>query len=167
MPPLSTMCTAFDRRQENLKASKVGPRGSLESNACGALNRSSGHSDLSLAIAALAVMLASLAGAGCGTTHAILDFTAPPAAKAGSPFSVTVTVMIKGTRDTVINSRIHFTSSDPAAILPGDYYFTPADAGSHTWPNGFTLVTPGNQTISGSIVDATGIDGLATVSVSP
>ena len=71
--------------------------------------------------------------------------------------------MIGSERDTIINNRVHFTSSDPAALLPGDYYFTPADAGSHTWTNDFVLMTPGNQTISGEIIEATGINGSATV----
>jgi len=104
---------------------------------------------------------------GCGNSHAILNFTAPTTATAGSPFTVTVTVTIDGNRDTVINSPIHFTSSDPAAVLPGDYSFTPADAGSHTWTNGFVLKTPGNQSISGSIFDAAGINGNAMLTVSP
>lgn len=104
---------------------------------------------------------------GCGTTHATLNFTAPSAVNTGNPFTVTVDVLYQGKPDTVINSSIHFTSSDPTAVLPTDYYFTPQDAGSHTWTNGFTLVTPGNQTISGSIVGASGINGSASVAVSP
>jgi len=80
---------------------------------------------------------------------------------------VTVTVTIEGKPDTIINSYIKFTSSDPAAILPGNYYFTPLDAGSHTWTDGFTLKTAGNQTISGSIFDASGINGTVNVAVSP
>lgn len=104
---------------------------------------------------------------GCGTVHATLQFIAPSAATAGIPFTVTVNVLYEGKPDTVINSHIHFTSSDFVAGLPPDYYFTPADAGSHTWPDAFTLSTPGNQTISGAIYDATGINGSATISVSP
>jgi len=114
-------------------------------------------------IAALAIMIAF----GCGTTHATLQFSAPSTATVGVPFTVTITVLYKGQPDTIINSQIHFTSSDPAAVLPSDYYFTPADAGSHTWINGFTLSTPGNQTISGAIFKATGINGSATIVVSP
>jgi hypothetical protein len=68
---------------------------------------------------------------------------------------------------TIINSIISFTSSDPAAVLPGSYQFTSAHAGSRTWTNGFTLMTPGNQTISASIFDASGINGTASVTVSP
>jgi hypothetical protein len=104
---------------------------------------------------------------GCATPHAVLNFSAPPSAAAASPFTITVTVTISGERDTIINSPIHFTSSDPAAALPSDYKFTEADAGSHTWTNGFVLMTAGNQTISGTIYDATGINGTAKVTVSP
>jgi len=118
-------------------------------------------------INALVAAVALTVSSGCGTAHATLNFTAPSTATAGTPFTVTVNVVYQGKPDTVINSRIHFTSSDPGAILPGDYLFTPADAGSHTWPNGFTLSTPGNQTISGAIFDATGINGSVTITVSP
>jgi len=78
-----------------------------------------------------------------------------------------VTVTAGGKRDTIINSYISFTSSDPAAVLPSRYLFTPGDSGSHTWANGFILKTPGNQTISGSIFDASRINGTANVTVSP
>ena len=104
---------------------------------------------------------------GCATTHATLNFNAPATTIAGTPFTVTVEVLYQGKPDTVINSRIHFSSSDPAAILPPDYYFTPADAGSHTWTKGFALMTTGNQTISGEIAAATGINGSAAITVSP
>jgi len=97
----------------------------------------------------------------------MLNFNAPAKTIAGTPFTVTVEVLYQGKPDTVINSSIHFTSSDPAAILPADYYFTPADAGSHTWTNGFTLMTTGNQTISGEIAAATGINGSSAITVSP
>jgi hypothetical protein len=103
----------------------------------------------------------------CANPHAILQVTAPSSATAGSPFTVTVTATINGKPDTIINSPVHFTSSDPAALVPLDYLFTRADAGSHTFTNGFTLMTPGNQTISGEIHDATGIKGKATVAVAP
>lgn len=116
---------------------------------------------------ALCIAMMLFGGSNCGTTHAIINFTAPQRATIGTPFSVTVRVTINGQNDTVINSRIHLTSSDPAAVLPGDYYFTPADAGTHTWPGGFILRTAGNQTISGEIIDATGINGSTTISVSP
>lgn len=112
------------------------------------------------------VTLALLEALGCGTPHATLDIIAPSTATAGVPFTITVTTLYRGQPDTVINSPILFTSSDPAAILPGYYTFTPADAGSHTWTNGVTLMTPGKQTISASIKNATGINGTVDVTVS-
>ncbi|MGE5053094.1 MAG: hypothetical protein ACM3WP_02940 [Acidobacteriota bacterium] len=115
----------------------------------------------------ISIAIFTLLSFGCGTRHATLEFTAPRSATAGTAFTVTVTVMIGSERDTIINNRVHFTSSDPAAKLPGDYYFTPADAGSHTWANDFILMTPGNQTISGEIIEATGINGATTVAVAP
>jgi|SRR5215472_3051795 len=118
-------------------------------------------------------VLGALLGAGailislsCATAHATLSFIAPSTVKTGTPFTVTVNVIYQGKPDTVVNNRIRFSSSDPAADLPGIYYFTPADAGSHTWTNGFTLSTPGNQTISGEIIEATAINRSATITVS-
>ena len=108
-----------------------------------------------------------LGNSTCGTTHAILNLDAPQTTTAGFPFTVTVNVTINGHPDTEINGRIHFTSSDPTAIVPGDYYFTPTDAGAHTWPAGFILRAPGKQTISGEIIDAVGISGSTNISVSP
>lgn len=115
---------------------------------------------------ALTIVIALLLIVGCGTTHATLDIAAPSTVTVGSPFTVTVTTMYGGSRDTIINSGIHFTSSDRAAVLPPDYIFTPADAGSHTWSNGFILRTPGTQTITAEIVMATGINGTVNVVVS-
>lgn len=118
-------------------------------------------------VRALLVVSATLVSLGCATAHAVLSFRAPAQVTAEGPFTVTVNVIYEGKPDTVINSAIHFTSSDPAAILPPDYYFTPADAGSHTWANGFTLSTPGKQTILGEIHNAAGINGSVSVTVLP
>ena len=109
---------------------------------------------------------------GCATPHATLQFTAPTNVTAGTPFTLTVTVLYQGKPDTVINSPIHFTSSDPAAVLPGNYYFTASDAGSHTFTDAFVLATTGSQTISGYIyfdssMTKSGINGSATMTVSP
>ncbi len=112
------------------------------------------------------VGLIVLAMLGCGTSHANLVITAPSTATAGIPFDVTVNVMYAGKPDTVINSMIEFSSSDGAAVLPGIYQFTAADAGSHTWPNGATLNSPGNQTITANIIMATGITGTVNIAVS-
>lgn len=121
---------------------------------------------------ALCGLLAALMTLSCGTAgHATLELTAPTNVTAGAPFSITVSVLYQGKPDTIINSPIHFTSTDPGAVLPGNYRFTPSDAGSHTWTNGFILATPGTQTITGYIYDdasvtESGINGTASITVS-
>jgi len=114
---------------------------------------------------ALGATVAGFVTFGCGTP-AILDIQAPSSAVAGSPFTITVTAMVGGSRDTIINSPIHFTSSDSAAVLPGDYYFTANDAGSHTFTNGVTLMTAGNQSITATVIGAPGLNGTTNVTVS-
>jgi hypothetical protein len=74
--------------------------------------------------------------------------------------------MVGGSRDKIINSSIHFTSSDRAAVLPGDYYFTANDAGSHTFTNAVTLMTAGSQSITATAFGASGLNGTANVTVS-
>jgi hypothetical protein len=109
-------------------------------------------------------VLAGLLVVSCGSGHAILVVSAPATVVADSPFSVTVTAMYQGKRDTVIDGPIHFTTTDAAAQLPTLYVFTTADGGSHTF-TGLTLVTPGNQTITVSDYDATPIAGSANIVV--
>lgn len=130
-------------------------------------NRVAGNKSSRLIRAVLGTILPALMVSSCATPHATLDFSAPPNVVAGTPFTITVAVLYQGKPDTVISSHITFTSSDPSAVLPGDYTFTPSDAGLHTWTNGFVLVTPGAQTISGSIWGSTGINGTAKITVSP
>jgi hypothetical protein len=120
---------------------------------------------LTLRLCALSVV-AGLATFGCGTTPATLHITAPSNVVAGVPFGVTVTAMVGGGRDPVINSAIHFTSSDRAAVLPPDYYFTANDAGSHTFTNGVVLKTPGTQSITATTIGAPGLNGTANMIVS-
>jgi len=102
----------------------------------------------------------------CATPHATLVITAPSAVTADTPFTITVTTLYQGKQDTAINSVVEFTSSDKAAILPPNYRFVPSDAGVHTFTNGVTMKTPGNQTITATIYMASGINGTATVTVS-
>lgn len=114
---------------------------------------------------ALSVIVAAFAPFGCGAP-ATLQISAPSNVVAGTPFAVTLTAIVGGSRDTVINSAIHFTSSDRAAVLPPDYYFTANDAGSHTFTNGVILKTPGNQSITATTIGAPGLNGTANILVS-
>lgn len=114
-------------------------------------------------MAAIAVF-AALVSTSCGSSHATLQVSAPASVVAGVPFTATVTAMYQGSRDTEIDGPIHFTSTDPAAVLPTLYVFTAADAGSHTFTN-LLLMTPGNQTMTVSDYDATPIAGSVNITV--
>ena len=63
-------------------------------------------------------------------------FATPPSVSAGTPFSYTVTAEDKFDNVTTgYTGTVHFTASsaDPQAVLPADYTFTAADAGTHTF----------------------------------
>jgi hypothetical protein len=119
-----------------------------------------------LRLGALSAVVAGLVAFGCGSTPASLEISAPSSVIAGSPFTLTVTAMVGGSRDRIFNSPIHFTSSDSAAVLPAVYTFTGADAGSHTFTNGVTLMTAGSQSITTSDINASSITATVNVPVS-
>jgi plastocyanin len=79
----------------------------------------------------------------------------PSVVSVGEPFSITVNVydnflnLVTGFQGTV-----QFSSSDPAAVLPAPYTFVLADAGIHTFTNGFTLNNVG-----------AGLGGMQTITV--
>ena len=72
-------------------------------------------------------------------TTPTLELTGVPAVgAAGTAFSVTVTALQpNGAVDPNYRGTVHFTSTDPAALLPDDYTFTAADAGTHTFLSTF------------------------------
>ncbi|MBW8854670.1 MAG: hypothetical protein JF604_10185, partial [Bradyrhizobium sp.] len=97
--------------------------------------------------------------------------SAPSAASAGAPFSFTVTAEDQfGNLDTAYAGTVHFTSTDTGTgvVLPIDYTFVPAtDMGTHTFTNGATLVTAGNQTITATDTVSSSISGTSnTINVS-
>jgi hypothetical protein len=70
-----------------------------------------------------------------------------PAATAGLARGFTVmAVDAYGNTAPAYTGKIHFTSGDPQAILPANYTFTAADAGSHSFA--ITLKTAGTQTVT-------------------
>jgi hypothetical protein len=106
--------------------------------------------------------------------------TVTPAAAASfvlSGFPSPVTAGVVGTetvtaRDAFGNTAtgytgtVHFTSSDPQAVLPADYAFTSADAGSHAF--GVTLKTAGTQSITATDTADSSITGTqAGITVNP
>jgi hypothetical protein len=66
-------------------------------------------------------------------------------ATTGNSFTVTARNAV-GSTDTAFTGTIHFTSSDPKAVLPADYTFTAADQGTHTFSA--ILKTAGLQSIT-------------------
>jgi hypothetical protein len=95
-------------------------------------------------------------------------FTAPAAATAGTPFDVTAKA-VDPFGQTALGYRgtAHFSSSDGQAVLPGDYAFTSADAGQHTFTSGVTLKTAGNKTVTATDTATASLTGSTTVAVTP
>jgi hypothetical protein len=62
-----------------------------------------------------------------------------------------------GNTDTGYRGTVHFTSSDPLAILPADYTFTAADSGVHTFS--VTLRSYGTQSITATDTVTASIKG--------
>jgi hypothetical protein len=85
---------------------------------------------------------------------------------ASSSSNVTVTALDAfGNIATGYLGTVHFTSTDPLATLPGDYTFQAGDGGTHTFVNGVTLVTIGEQTVTATDTVAATITGSQTVTV--
>ncbi len=73
---------------------------------------------------------------------------AGPASTAGNTFSITVSALdSQGNPAGDYTGTIHFTSSDPLAVLPANYTFTAADKGVHTF-TGLQLKSVGTQSIT-------------------
>jgi hypothetical protein len=84
------------------------------------------------------------------TTPQASSFTVsgfPSSTMAGVAGSFTITAKnTDGTTATNYTGTVHFTSSDPLAVLPADYTFTAADAGVHAFSA--TLKTAGTQSLT-------------------
>ena len=79
---------------------------------------------------------------------------------AGAAHSVMVAAKdADGHTYTAYRGTIHFTSTDPAAVLPADYTFTAADAGIHRFVLGLTFKTVGVQGVRARDTVATSITG--------
>jgi hypothetical protein len=97
--------------------------------------------------------------------------TGPPTAVAGTPFDITVTALdANGNIDTGYQGTVTFstTDSDAGVVLPADYMFTigqGGDNGVHTFPDGVTLVTVGDQTLTAT--DTVSLTGNVIITVGP
>jgi hypothetical protein len=85
----------------------------------------------------------------------------------GTPFDVTVqAVDVFGQVAFAYTGTLTFrvTDTDPAVVLPLDYIFTADDQGRHTFPGAFTLITPGDQTLTvADLADGLSMDVALTV----
>jgi len=88
---------------------------------------------------------------------------------AGTSSNLTVTAYDQYDNQAInYSGTIHFTSTDHyPANLPSDYTFTPADSGSHTFTDGVTLYTAGNQTVTATDLSNPSVTGNQTVEVVP
>src|SRR5207247_4581993 len=91
-------------------------------------------------------------------------------ATAGAAFDVTLTALDQDNNVAVqYDGTVSFSSTDRGSgvVLPANYTFTTTDAGVHTFANGITLVTAGNQSLS--VVDtstsASGGHGLSSIGI--
>jgi Ca2+-binding RTX toxin-like protein len=84
----------------------------------------------------------------------------------GTPAPLTVTALdFAGNPLPSYRRTVHFTSTDPAAVLPPDYTFTAADSGVHTFS--VTWKTAGTRTLTVVQPDNGFPTGMSTVNVLP
>jgi sugar lactone lactonase YvrE len=98
---------------------------------------------------------------GTGKQVFKFTFTLPNTVAAGTPISVTV---MASNPNQTYSGTIHFTSSDPQAVLPADYTFILADNGVHTF-TGVQLHTGGTQAITVTDASDSTQSGTATTTV--
>jgi hypothetical protein len=85
---------------------------------------------------------------------------------AGAAANVTVTAEDDhGHTTTGYTGTVHFTATDPAAVLPPDYTFVGADAGTHTFK--LTFETLSSQAVTATDAATSSITGRLAVTVTP
>ena len=106
-------------------------------------------------------------GGGGGGTGPTLTITGPATAvTAGAAASFSATVVdASGNPMTGYTGTVHFTSSDGAATLPGNYTFQAADSGVHSFT--VTFNTAGAQALTMTDAANSSITGALNVTVNP
>jgi hypothetical protein len=96
--------------------------------------------------------------------HLAISVTSPETA--GTAFNITVTALDASNNvDPTYADTVHFTSTDPAAVLPPDYTFMSSDNGVHTFS--VTLRTRDSQSITATDTSDATINGTASLTVTP
>jgi hypothetical protein len=99
------------------------------------------------------------------STLAVAGFPSPVTAGVAASFTVTVK-NADGSTATGYTGTVHFTSSDPHAVLSADYTFTAADRGVHTFSA--TLKTAGARSITATDAAMASLIGSETgITVNP
>ena len=94
----------------------------------------------------------------------VAGFPSPVTAGVAGSFTVTAWDAY-GNRATGYTGSVRITSSDAKAILPGDYKFTAADAGMHTFSA--ALKTAGTRSLSATDTASASIAGIESITVNP
>ena len=89
---------------------------------------------------------------GPATTIIVAGFASPVTAGTASNFTVTAKDTFTNTA-TGYTGTVHFTSSDPQAVLPANYTFVTADSGMHTFSATLKTATTGVGTQSITATD--------------
>ncbi len=102
---------------------------------------------------------------GLLTTPTTLGASLPALTKNGATKKITVTAKQSDGTTTAVSYRgtVHFTSSDPAAVLPADYTFDGTENGTRDFD--VVLNTGGDQTVTATDTAAGGLTATATTSV--
>lgn len=124
-------------------------------------------------VAGMVVLLSLLLPGGwctpssCSAGLTVTGISSPRTA--GTPGSVTVTATdADGATLTGYRGTIRFASSDPQALLPADYTFGAADAGTHTFQFMVTLLSPGTHSVTATdVADAAMIGSQTDIAVTP
>jgi hypothetical protein len=95
--------------------------------------------------------------AGAASMFLVAGFPAYPTAGIAGSFTVTALDACDN-RAAGYTGTVRFTSSDPQAVLPGNYTFTAADAGMHTFSA--TLKTAGYQSLTATDTVNAALTGL-------
>lgn len=73
----------------------------------------------------------------------------PTSIAAGTPANLAINIRdAYGNLAADYTGTVHFSSSDPLAVLPSDYTFTPDDGGTHIFDNLLTLNSGGTQSVT-------------------
>jgi hypothetical protein len=127
-------------------------------------NAVAGQYSVSATIAGLTA--ATFALTNTALSGASITLAVAGSAVAGKPLSVTVSALTaNSTADVSYTGTVHFTSTDPQAVLPADYTFVPSDDGTHIFS--LTLKTSGSQSVTVADSGNSALHATQTVTESP